>query len=85
VKNTFAQIDADRANFHGMILLKVLYKPLEPAARAAADHPISSKAWPATEAGAVGPANVSDRAAASGQAGKGRVVDLAVQAESTAL
>ena len=33
----------------------------------------------------MGPANVSDRAAASGQAGKDRVVDLAVQEESAAV
>ena len=33
----------------------------------------------------MGPANLSDWAAASGQAGKDRVVDLAVQEESAAL
>lgn len=36
------------------------------------------KAWPTTQAGPVGPASVPDRAAASGEADAGGVVDLVV-------
>ena len=45
----------------------------------------SSKARIATEAGTVGPANISDRAAASGQVSEARVVDVAVQEKSSAV